>query len=161
MKSDHYHKRISNKMAPTNTCLQALPLTATLPTTTRHQHYAIFDSGATAHFLVDKAHVVNKRPALKPLTIRLPNGKHIVSTHTCNLIFPWHSITEAHIVRGYPISHLHTRNSAQDARSHLTSIHARFTKEPWYSLVQEMRQLDCGKSLSTHTGHLTLANTPS
>ena len=95
-------------VAPTDTCLQALPLTATLHTTTRHQHYAIFDSGATAHFLVDKAHVVNKRPALKPLTIRLPNGKHIVSTHTCNLDLPWlpHSITEAHIVPGLSHSSL-------------------------------------------------------
>eukprot|EP00804_Cyclotella_cryptica_P014203 CCRYP_005627-RA/>CCRYP_005627-RA protein AED:0.48 eAED:0.39 QI:0/-1/0/1/-1/1/1/0/305 len=95
-------------VAPTNTCLQALPLTATLPTTTRHQHYAIFDSGAMAHFLVNKAHVVNKHPALKPLTIRLPNGKHIVSTHTCNLDLPWlpHSITEAHIVPGLSHSSL-------------------------------------------------------
>jgi hypothetical protein len=95
-------------VAPTNTCLQALPLTATLPTTTRHQHYAIFDSGATAHFLVDKAHVVNKSPALKPLTIRLPNGKHIISTHTFNLDLPWlpHSITEARIVPGLSHSSL-------------------------------------------------------
>eukprot|EP00804_Cyclotella_cryptica_P017054 CCRYP_003287-RA/>CCRYP_003287-RA protein AED:0.71 eAED:0.62 QI:0/0/0/0.66/0/0/3/0/204 len=49
---------------PTNTCLQDLPLKVTQPTTTQ-------------------------RPALKPLTICLPNGKHIVSTHTCNLDLPW------------------------------------------------------------------------
>eukprot|EP00804_Cyclotella_cryptica_P005555 CCRYP_003060-RA/>CCRYP_003060-RA protein AED:0.28 eAED:0.31 QI:0/0/0/1/0/0/4/0/813 len=95
-------------VAATNTCLQALPISATLPTTTRHQHYAIFDSGATAHFQVNKAHVVNKRPALKPLTICLPNGKHIVSTHTCNHDLPWlpHSSTEAHIVPGLSHSSL-------------------------------------------------------
>eukprot|EP00804_Cyclotella_cryptica_P022671 CCRYP_012468-RA/>CCRYP_012468-RA protein AED:0.28 eAED:0.27 QI:0/0/0/1/0/0/4/0/650 len=82
--------------------------TKTQANTKRQQQYAIFDSSATAHFLVDGAHVVNRRPALKPLTIRLPNGKHIVSTHTCNLDLPWlpHSITEAHIVPGLSHSSL-------------------------------------------------------
>eukprot|EP00804_Cyclotella_cryptica_P012938 CCRYP_002290-RA/>CCRYP_002290-RA protein AED:0.50 eAED:0.37 QI:0/0/0/1/0/0/2/0/633 len=108
--------------APTNRCHQAIPPTATQPTTTRHQHYAIFDSGATAHFLVDMAHVVNKRPALKPLTIRLPNGKHIVSTHTCNLDLPWlpHSITEAHIVPGLSHSSLISTRKFCDAGCQVT-----------------------------------------
>eukprot|EP00804_Cyclotella_cryptica_P027234 CCRYP_014359-RA/>CCRYP_014359-RA protein AED:0.63 eAED:0.63 QI:0/-1/0/1/-1/1/1/0/101 len=81
---------------------QALPILDTQHTTTEQQQYAIFDSGATAHFLLDGAHVVNKRPAHKPRTIRLPNGKHIFSTHTCNLDIPWlmQTITEAHIVPG-------------------------------------------------------------
>eukprot|EP00804_Cyclotella_cryptica_P016356 CCRYP_009913-RA/>CCRYP_009913-RA protein AED:0.73 eAED:0.68 QI:0/0/0/0.5/1/1/2/0/383 len=95
-------------VAPTNIFLHAIPHTVTQPATTRHQHYAIFDSGATAHFLVDSAHVFNRHPALKPLTIRLPNGKHIVSIHTCNLDLPWlpHSITEAHIAPGLSHSSL-------------------------------------------------------
>eukprot|EP00804_Cyclotella_cryptica_P003417 CCRYP_018563-RA/>CCRYP_018563-RA protein AED:0.22 eAED:0.19 QI:0/0/0/1/0.33/0.25/4/0/1155 len=108
--------------APSNKCLQATQVPATQPITTRHQHYAIFDSGATAHFLVSTAHVVNKRPALKPLTIRLPNGKHIVSTHTCNLDLPWlpHSITEAHIVPGLSHSSLISTRKFCDAGCQVT-----------------------------------------
>ena len=107
---------------PPNRCHQAIQPTATQATTTQHQHYAIFDSGATAHFLVDNAHVVNKRPALKPLTIRLPNGKHIVSTHTCNLDLPWlpHSITEAHIVPGLSHSSLISTRKFCDAGCQVT-----------------------------------------
>eukprot|EP00804_Cyclotella_cryptica_P001099 CCRYP_008385-RA/>CCRYP_008385-RA protein AED:0.18 eAED:0.13 QI:0/0/0/1/0.4/0.16/6/0/1406 len=109
-------------VAPTNICLQAIPCTVTQPATTRHLHYAIFDSGATAHFLVDSAHVVNRHPALKPLTIRLPNGKHIVSTHTCNLDLPWlpHSITEAHIVPGLSHSSLISTRKFCYAGCHVT-----------------------------------------
>eukprot|EP00804_Cyclotella_cryptica_P028204 CCRYP_011045-RA/>CCRYP_011045-RA protein AED:0.18 eAED:0.15 QI:0/0/0/1/1/1/2/0/1234 len=108
--------------SPSNKCLQATQVPATQPITTRHQHYAIFDSGATAHFLVSTAHVVNKRPALKPLTIRLPNGKHIVSTHTCNLDLPWlpHSITEAHIVPGLSHSSLISTRKFCDAGCQVT-----------------------------------------
>ena len=91
-----------SSMAPAVNKQQALPLLDTHATTTRQQNYAIFDSGATAHFPVDGTHVINRHPAHKPLTIRLPNGKHILSTHTSNLDIPWlpHTITEAHIVSG-------------------------------------------------------------
>eukprot|EP00804_Cyclotella_cryptica_P013523 CCRYP_017243-RA/>CCRYP_017243-RA protein AED:0.41 eAED:0.30 QI:0/0/0/1/1/1/5/0/1642 len=108
--------------APSNKCPQATQDPATQLITTRHQHYAIFDSGATAHFLVSTAHVVNKRPALKPLTIRLPNGKNIVSTHTCNLDLPWlpHSITEAHIVPGLSHSSLISTRKFCDAGCQVT-----------------------------------------
>eukprot|EP00804_Cyclotella_cryptica_P006988 CCRYP_007119-RA/>CCRYP_007119-RA protein AED:0.63 eAED:0.16 QI:0/0/0/0.5/1/1/2/0/878 len=111
-----------HSVAPTNICLQALPRTVTQPTTTQHQHYAIFDSGATAHFLVNSAHVLNRHPALKPLSIRLRNGKHIVSTHTCNLDLPWlpHSITEAHIVPGLSHSSLISTRKFCDAGCHVT-----------------------------------------
>eukprot|EP00804_Cyclotella_cryptica_P007696 CCRYP_001319-RA/>CCRYP_001319-RA protein AED:0.61 eAED:0.61 QI:0/-1/0/1/-1/1/1/0/116 len=104
-------------MESPNTYLRALPLTYTQSTTTRHQHYAIFDSGATAHFLVDGTNVVNRRPALKPLTIRLPNRKHIVSTHTCNLDLPClpHTITEANIIPGLSHSSLISTRKFCDA----------------------------------------------
>ena len=36
--------------------------------------YALFDSGATAHFLVDGAPVTNKKVATPPITITLPDG---------------------------------------------------------------------------------------
>ena len=68
--------------------------------------YAISDSGATGHFLLQGAPVFNKRPTASPLKITLPNGKSIQSTHTCNLDISWlpDVLTEAHIVHG--LSHL-------------------------------------------------------
>ena len=89
--------------------LQELPTAALIFHPTRLQEavqYAISDSGATGHFLVQGAPVVNKRPTASPLKITLPNGKIIQSTHTCNLDIPWlpDALTEAHIVPG--LSHL-------------------------------------------------------
>ena len=64
--------------------------------------YAVFDSGATAHFIVQGAPVINVKIALHPLKIKLPDGTFITSTHTCNLDIPWlpAHMTEAHIVPG-------------------------------------------------------------
>jgi hypothetical protein len=69
---------------------------------TRAVEYAISDSGATGHFLVEGAPIVNKKVATTPVQILLPNGKRIRSTHTCNLDIPWlpNEMTEAHIVPG-------------------------------------------------------------
>ncbi|KAL7501873.1 hypothetical protein ACHAXN_001014, partial [Cyclotella atomus] len=67
---------------------------------TFHRHYALLDSGATAHFLVEGAPVINKQLAKSPLKIKLPDGSYIQSTHTCNLNIPWlpKAVTQAHIV---------------------------------------------------------------
>jgi len=75
---------------------------------TRSVKHAISDSGATGHFLVEDAPVVNKQVAANPISITLPNGKTIKSTHTCNLDIPWlpHVMTEAHIVPGLAHSSL-------------------------------------------------------
>ena len=75
---------------------------------TRSVRHAISDSGATGHFLVENAPATNIRPANKPITITLPNGKTIKSTHTCNLDIPWmpHEMTQAHIVPGLAHSSL-------------------------------------------------------
>ena len=37
-----------------------------------------------------------------PISITIPNGKSMISTHTCNLDIPWlpNHVTEAHIVPG-------------------------------------------------------------
>ena len=85
--------------------LQQLPLASTIfnpQKITRAVKHAISDSGATGHFLVEGAPVVNKQIAKRPIAITLPNGKIIQSTHTCNLDIPWlpSEITEAHIVPG-------------------------------------------------------------
>ena len=69
---------------------------------TQAVEYAISDSGATGHFLVDGAAAINVEPAKRPITIKMPNGKTIQSTHTCHLNIPWlpKRMTEAHIVPG-------------------------------------------------------------
>ena len=63
---------------------------------------AIADAGATGHFMVPGAPVLDVRPATKPLIIHLPDGETIKSTHTCKLNLPWlpEAATAAHIVPG-------------------------------------------------------------
>ena len=57
---------------------------------------ALSDSGATSHFLVDGAHAINIHRDPNPITVNLPDGRTIRSTHTCNLDMPhlpkaaWH-----------------------------------------------------------------------
>ena len=70
--------------------------------------WAILDSGATGHFVVERAPVINKQPASKPITITLPSGSTICSTHTCNLDIPWlpNHVTKAYIVPGLAHSSL-------------------------------------------------------
>ena len=72
------------------------------------EDFAILDSGATAHFIIQGTNVLNQQPATQPLHIKLPNGSIIKSTHTCNLNIPWlpTSMTEAHIVPGLTHSSL-------------------------------------------------------
>jgi hypothetical protein len=88
----------------------------TVPKTLLEQ-YALFDSGATAHFLVQGAPVINKKPVVKPLKIKLPEGNFIESTHTCNLDIPWlpTNVTEAHIVPGLQHSSLISTRKFCDA----------------------------------------------
>ena len=50
--------------------------------------WAILDSGATSHFLVTDAPVINIRPASNPLSVQIPNGQKVNSTHTCELNVP-------------------------------------------------------------------------
>ena len=45
----------------------------------------ILDSGATSHFLVVDAPRDDVRPALTPLTVCLPDGAQVHSSHTCSL----------------------------------------------------------------------------
>ena len=50
--------------------------------------WAILDSGATSHFLVTKAPTRDRQIATSPLTVRLPDGAQVASTHTCTLDIP-------------------------------------------------------------------------
>ena len=47
--------------------------------------YAISESGATGHFLVEGVPVTNLQVEDNPISITIPNGKSMTSTHTCNL----------------------------------------------------------------------------
>ena len=70
--------------------------------------YALSDSGASSHFLVEESAVVNVRAAEFPIAIKLPDGSIIYYTHTCNLDIPWlpKEMTEVHIVPGLQHSSL-------------------------------------------------------
>ena len=48
------------------------------------QKYALFDSGAMAHFLVKGASVVNQQVTTTLLHIELPDGTYMESSHTWN-----------------------------------------------------------------------------
>jgi hypothetical protein len=49
---------------------------------------AIANTGATSIFIMEGADVDNKRPATVPLTIILPDGKWVQSTHVCDIQIP-------------------------------------------------------------------------
>eukprot|EP00804_Cyclotella_cryptica_P013525 CCRYP_017242-RA/>CCRYP_017242-RA protein AED:0.41 eAED:0.41 QI:0/0/0/1/0/0/5/0/589 len=69
---------------------------------------AIADSGATAHFLLPNVLINNKHKADHPLSITLPDGEVIQSTHVGNLNLPGlsESATLAHVVPGLAHSSL-------------------------------------------------------
>jgi hypothetical protein len=49
---------------------------------------AIADTGATSIFVMEGIDVKNKRPATKPLTINLPDGRQVKLTHICDINIP-------------------------------------------------------------------------
>ena len=125
--------------------------------------FAILDSGATAHFMVKGAPVINKQVALNPLHIKLPNGAIIQSTHTCNLNIPWlpDNITEAHIVPGLSHSSLVATRQFCDAGCKIvfdTNECKISIKDNWYSRESETKHLDFGKSQSLQRKHQSIAH---
>ena len=63
---------------------------------------AISDTGATGHFLTCNAPVQNKQITTNPISILLPNGNTLQSTHTCEVAIPGLRPTakKAHVVPG-------------------------------------------------------------
>ena len=49
---------------------------------------AIADTGATSIFIMEGTPCKNIHPAICPLTINLPDGTKVKSTHTCNITIP-------------------------------------------------------------------------
>jgi hypothetical protein len=64
---------------------------------------AIVDSGYTGHFLLDNAPFLNKFKSQNPLTVCLPNGATMESTHTAPLDIPEldKAASIAHIFRAW------------------------------------------------------------
>ena len=50
--------------------------------------HGIADTGATSVFIKEGVPVDYKQPATNPLTVNLPNGCRLKSTHTCNVVVP-------------------------------------------------------------------------
>ena len=48
----------------------------------------MLDSGTTGHFLSVNAPILNKRPTNNPVTVVLPNGQTIKSSHDCDIDWP-------------------------------------------------------------------------
>jgi hypothetical protein len=49
---------------------------------------AIADTGATSIFIMERTPCKNIRPAIRPLTINLPDGTKVKLTHTCDITIP-------------------------------------------------------------------------
>jgi hypothetical protein len=61
--------------------------------------HAVADTGATSIFVMDGVDVANKRVATKPLTVNLPDGRKVKSTHACNINIPGLPVTlTGHII---------------------------------------------------------------
>jgi hypothetical protein len=75
-------------------------------TTTQHASamlinptYVVADTGATSVFIMDSIPTKNKRLALHPIQINLPDGRKVTSTHICNITISGLPITlTGHIV---------------------------------------------------------------
>jgi hypothetical protein len=72
------------------------------------KHTAIVDSGCTGHYLKVAAPVTNKKLAVTPIHVTLPDGASMQSTHTCEFLLPQLPIaaTKAHIIPGLTTSSL-------------------------------------------------------
>jgi hypothetical protein len=58
------------------------------PPLLKQHETAIVDSGCTGHFLLVNAPCLNKVESRTPLTVRLPNGDTMESSHTAELDIP-------------------------------------------------------------------------
>ena len=63
---------------------------------------AIANAGAKGHFLLPGTQVTNLKPSDKPMTVNLPGGTQIQSTHPCDINVPWlpKAASTAHILPG-------------------------------------------------------------
>jgi hypothetical protein len=50
--------------------------------------HGIADTGASLIFIKDDAPALNKQPTTNPITVNLPDGRKVCSTHTCDVVVP-------------------------------------------------------------------------
>ena len=81
-------QRTPTSLAATASRMFGKPSTQYLNAMSIATNEAIADTGATSIFVMEGADVKNKRPALKPLTINLPDSRQIKSTHICDIDIP-------------------------------------------------------------------------
>jgi hypothetical protein len=83
--------------------------------------HAIADTGATSIFVMAGTPMSNIRPALDPLTIHLPNGKIVHSTHICDISIPGLPMfLMGHIVPGLSMASLMSIRSLCKAECEVT-----------------------------------------
>ena len=62
-------------------------------------NHAMADTGATFIFVMDGVDVANRGVATKPLTVNLPDGRKVKSTHACDINIPGLPVTlTGHII---------------------------------------------------------------
>ena len=100
-------RRPPTSLAGTASRIFGKPSTQYLNAMTIATSEAIADTGATSIFNMEGADVKNKRPAIKPLKINLPDGRQIESTHICDIDIPGLLTTlTGHIVPNLAIASL-------------------------------------------------------
>ena len=94
----------SNRSAHPAVAATALPRNGTLTVPPSH---SIADTGATSIFVMAGTPMNNVRPAVDPLTINLPDGGVVKSTHVCDIVIPGlPTILTGHIVPGLSMASL-------------------------------------------------------
>ncbi len=100
-------RRTPTSLAATASRMFGKPSTQYLNAMTIATSEAIADTDAILIFVMEGADVKNKRPAIKPLTINLPDGRQIESTHICDIDIPGLPTTlTGHIVPNLAIASL-------------------------------------------------------
>jgi len=88
---DHQHKMAITQqslIAATARRIFGTPAQHYLNAITIYTSHAIADTGATNVFIMEGAPVTNKQKTRKPLTINLPDGTKVKSTHECDINIP-------------------------------------------------------------------------
>ncbi len=100
-------KRAPTSLADTARRMFGNPMPQYLNTLMIAASQAITDTGATSIFVMEGVDVKNKRPATKPLTINLPDGRQVRSTYICDINIPGLPTTlTGHIVPNLAIASL-------------------------------------------------------
>ena len=64
----------------------------------------VADSGSTGNYISITHPHINLQPTLHPISVKMPDGKHVTSTHTCELLLPTlpPAARKAHVFPDFP-----------------------------------------------------------